>query len=117
MASIGSAALVFSFILALGAGTMGLLGARRGSRLLSENARRALWATALLVTLASMVLLYSLVNHDFQVKYVFEHSSTHLPLVYTISAFWAGQEGSLLLWFWLLRAFHSNPPSVTGGPL
>jgi len=102
MASIGSAALVFSFLLALGAGTMGLLGARRGSRLLSENARRALWATALLATLASIVLLYSLVSHDFQVKYVFEHSSTHLPLVYTISALWAGQEGSLLLWFWLL---------------
>ncbi|MBM4430252.1 MAG: heme lyase CcmF/NrfE family subunit, partial [Chloroflexi bacterium] len=102
MAWLGSLALALSFVLSVTAGAAGLLGARRGSQPLYEHARRAVWATAFLVTLAAMALLYSLVSHDFQVRYVFQHSSTHLPLIYTISAFWAGQEGSLLLWFWLL---------------
>jgi len=37
--------------------------------------------------------------------YVYEHVSTYQPTVYTLSAFWAGQEGSLLLWLWLLTIF------------
>ena len=34
-----------------------------------------------------------------------EHSARRLPTLYTLSAFWGGQEGSLLLWLFILTAY------------
>ena len=79
-----------------------LVGARGGSRRLVESARNAILVMVVLATLASAILLYLLVSHDFQVEYVYQYTSTHLPFIYTISAFWAGEAGSWLLWLWLL---------------
>ncbi len=47
---------------------------------------------------ASALLCYLLLAHQFQVQYVAEYSSSSLSVGYLISAFWAGQEGSFLLW-------------------
>lgn len=46
-------------------------------------------------------MFYIIYNHYFEYQYVWQHSSTTLPLHYIISCFWEGQEGSFLLWtFW-----------------
>ncbi len=55
-----------------------------------------------LLTLSSIWLFYLLLTHDFQTVYVASYTSRNLPLIYTIAAFWAGSEGSLLFWAWLL---------------
>lgn len=48
-----------------------------------------------------LVLFYLILNHRFEYKYVWQHSSVSLPVHYMISCFWEGQEGSFLLWqFW-----------------
>ncbi len=52
------------------------------------------------VVVASFALISALLNHDFSIAYVAQYSSSDLSTLYLISAFWAGQEGSLL--FWLL---------------
>jgi len=57
------------------------------------------------VTLASLTLIYYLYVKDFQVLYVASHVDKDLPLLYTISAFYAGTEGSLLLWTWIAMFF------------
>ena len=102
MADIGYGVLFLSLIVSLYGAIASFTRARRRAHGLVESARNAILVTAVLATLASAIFLYLLVTHDFQVKYVYQYTSTHLPLVYTISAFWAGQEGSLLLWLWLL---------------
>ncbi len=51
---------------------------------------------------ASVILIYALVTHQFQVSYVSQYSSLNLPLGYLISAFWAGQQGTFLLWILLI---------------
>lgn len=48
--------------------------------------------------LASIVLLYLILTHQFQYKYVYNYSDTSLPPGLLISTFYAGQEGSFLLW-------------------
>src|SRR5829696_3031225 len=53
----------------------------------------------------SAVLFTALVQSDFSFVYVADHTSRELPLGYTISAFWGGQEGSLLLWLLILTGF------------
>lgn len=50
------------------------------------------------VTAASLLLWYLIFANDFTVEYVAAYSSTQLPTIYKISAFWAGQQGSFLLW-------------------
>ncbi|HAW60621.1 MAG TPA: cytochrome C biogenesis protein [Actinobacteria bacterium] len=56
-------------------------------------------------TLAALILLAALVGRDFSILYVASYTSTDLSLLYTLTAFWGGQEGSLLLWLWLLSFF------------
>lgn len=46
----------------------------------------------------AMYLLSNILSHNFQMTYVWEYSSTTLPLNLLISTFYAGQQGSFLLW-------------------
>lgn len=48
--------------------------------------------------LASIYLLFLILDHRFQFSYVYRYSSRDLPLGFLISSFWAGQEGSFLFW-------------------
>ncbi len=50
------------------------------------------------ILLALFLLIYYFLIHDFNVLYVYEFSDLTLPVIYLISAVWAGKEGSLLLW-------------------
>lgn len=77
---------------------LNILGVRKDSddKLLKAQLGMALTAAA--VTLASFVLLFALLTNDFSLKYVYDYSTVDLPLAYKISAFWAGNAGSLLLW-------------------
>lgn len=54
------------------------------------------------VLLASAILTVALWRHDFSFVYVAEYTDTLLPLFYTLTAFWAGQAGSLLFWMLVL---------------
>ncbi|MDD8016785.1 MAG: cytochrome c-type biogenesis CcmF C-terminal domain-containing protein [Bacteroidota bacterium] len=47
---------------------------------------------------ASGMLLYLIVTHQFQYYYVWNYSSTDLPGPLLVSTFYAGQEGSFMLW-------------------
>lgn len=48
--------------------------------------------------IASCILLYALASSDFRVEYVANYTDRALPYAYKITAFWAGQSGSLLFW-------------------
>jgi cytochrome c-type biogenesis protein CcmF len=52
-----------------------------------------------------LLLFYLIVNHYFEYAYVFKHSSSLMPDKYIISSFWAGQEGSFLLWAIFIALF------------
>jgi cytochrome c-type biogenesis protein CcmF len=76
---------------------------RRGELIASsENAAMAVFA---FITLASAAMIYALLTRDFQVEYVWNYSNRSLSWFYTLTAFYAGQKGSLLLWAWLLSIF------------
>jgi cytochrome c-type biogenesis protein CcmF len=64
-------------------------------------ARRLYAAYALSIILASALLMRLLLSHDFRLSYVASYSERNLPSYYLFSTFWAGQEGSFMLWiFW-----------------
>src|ERR1022692_2431487 len=65
----------------------------------------AVYAIWVLVTLASGILVYSLLTGDFRFSYVAEHSNRTMPILYKFAAWWSGQEGSLLFWSFLLSSY------------
>jgi cytochrome c-type biogenesis protein CcmF len=51
-------------------------------------------------TLSAMLLMYYLLEVRAYYLYVYRFSCETFPLLYKVSAFWAGQEGSLFIWAW-----------------
>src|SRR3954465_3136089 len=108
MASFGTFALLIALALsgyAFFAGLLALAVKRRQSASLGETARRAGIAIFVCLCAAGFALIYSAFTNDFSIEYVRQHSNRALPGIYKFSALWSGQEGSLLLWAWLLAAY------------
>ena len=105
MPELGRAALVLCLGLAVYALVAGSFAAATRRRRLSRSAQNALLAAFGAALAGSIVLLVALMRNDFSFVYVAKHTSIELPTPYTISAFWSGQEGSLLLWLLILTGF------------
>jgi cytochrome c-type biogenesis protein CcmF len=84
-----------------------LYGARSGRLRWADSGRRAVYAVAILLTIAFGILELAFLRSDFSVKVVASHSSTTTPAFYRAAAAWSAQEGSLLLWVWLLSLWSS----------
>ena len=114
MAAFGSFALLIALALAAynllaGALALRLIATGRPSAIsperLADTARRAGIAVFVAVSAAAFALIWSVFTNDFSITYIMEHSNRALPAAYKFSAMWSGQEGSLLLWAWLLGTY------------
>ena len=70
-----------------------------------DAARRGAFGTVALVGVATLVLAYAFVTHDFRIRYVARYSDRSMPLPYLFAALWGGQDGSLLWWAFLLSGY------------
>src|SRR6266576_1458633 len=105
MAPLGRAALLLAFGLVLYALIAGSYAAWKRRRRLALSAQNALLAAFPVTLVAAIVLLVALGRRDMSFVYVWQHTSHKLPLGYALSAFWGGQEGSLLLWLLVLTGY------------
>ena len=96
----GETVLWLTLVLAVygGLAAAGSLRWRRAALL--ESAGNAAGGVAALASLGVALLLYALLEHDFSLRYVAQHSSRDAPLAVTLTGLWAGQAGSLLFWAW-----------------
>jgi cytochrome c-type biogenesis protein CcmF len=102
MAPLGSAALVLALaVCAYGIGAS-LYGVKTGRVEWSESGRRSVYALAGILTVAFAVLEVAFLRNDFGFNTVADTSSVTTPTFYRAAAVWSSQEGSLLLWAWLL---------------
>ncbi len=72
---------------------------------LGETARRAGIASFVAMCGAAFALVWASYTNDFSVSYILHHTNRALNPAYKFSALWSGQEGSLVLWAWLLAAY------------
>ena len=114
MATFGSLSLLIALALAAynlfaGAVALRLLATGQPAPIaperLADTARRAGIAAFVAVTAAAFALVWSVFTNDFSITYIMEHSNRALPAAYKFAALWSGQEGSLLLWCWLLATY------------
>lgn len=80
-------------------------GTARQDKRWYESGRQALYASTGLLLIALILLMIAFITNQFQVQYVAYHSNQLLPIHLKLSAIWAGQEGSLLLWAFLQVLF------------
>jgi cytochrome c-type biogenesis protein CcmF len=80
-------------------------GADRQADKLGETARRAGIASFVALSCAAFALVWASFTNDYSVSYILHHTNRDLNTAYKFSALWSGQEGSLLLWAWLLSAY------------
>jgi len=78
------------------------LGMRWDRKDLLRNGYYAVYAFFLTTIVAGAVLLQAFLKKDFGFAYVAEYSDASLSTFYRIAGFWAGQEGSFLLWLLLI---------------
>jgi cytochrome c-type biogenesis protein CcmF len=101
MASLGSALLALAFLAAVTAAALALAG-RNGERRRVDLSRRAVYAFCGLITACVVIIELAFAGDDFSFNIVAQHSSIETPGFYKMAAMWSSQEGSLLLWAWVL---------------
>jgi cytochrome c-type biogenesis protein CcmF len=72
--------------------------AHLGKEKMLKTGRLFFHITAVSVIFASVSLMYLILTHQYQYAYVWEESNSELQLPLLISTFYAGQEGSFMLW-------------------
>jgi cytochrome c-type biogenesis protein CcmF len=102
---LGSTSLLLAFLAAVYALLAGIVGIVTRRPLITKSARNAGMAVFVLVAIGAGCLEYFFFTNDFSSAYVAEHSNRALPGYYKFAALWAGQEGSLLLWTFLLSMY------------
>ena len=105
MENVGYLAVLLGFCLSIYAIVAALVGKFRRNAFLEVSAQRAVAAMWVMITTASVLLLYMILTDDFRLSYVQSTSNIDLPLPYKFAAFWGGQEGSLLFWSWILATY------------
>lgn len=105
MAELGGFALVFALMVGLYATTAAVLSRNTRKFDLLRSAENGVLVSFALLSIAAVALVYAFVTRDFSIEYVASYSSRDLPMFYTLTAFWAGQKGSLLFWAWILGLF------------
>jgi cytochrome c-type biogenesis protein CcmF len=113
---LGSAALALAFLAALAAVATALFG-RNGEQRWVDLSRRLVYALFTLLTVCVVVIEIAFAGDDFSFEVVQQHSSIDTPTFYKLAAMWSSQEGSLLLWAWVLSLASSAALYVTRGKL
>jgi cytochrome c-type biogenesis protein CcmF len=106
MASLGSALLALAFLVAVLAAALALAG-RNGKRRWVDLSRRSVYAFFGLITACVAIIEIAFAGNDFSFNIVAQHSSIETPAFYKLAAMWSSQEGSLLLWAWVLSIVSS----------
>jgi cytochrome c-type biogenesis protein CcmF len=107
VAGVGSACLAVGLLTAVYAAAASVYGARTARREWVTSGRRAIYCLAGLCVAAFAILEAAFLRTDLSYALVAEGSSRDTPTFYKVTAVWATQDGSLLLWVTLLALFSS----------
>ncbi len=105
MAALGRISILFALISSLATAALITYGMKRRSGAQVRLGHFGLLASLLFTFAASLALLMAFLGRDFSLIYVYNHSNRSLSPIFTLAAFWGGQEGSLLFWQLLISAF------------
>ncbi len=104
-ATIGQISIFTALLLAIWGIIAPIIGSRTERSGFLASTRAAIIGQFVLVTVASLSLIYALVATDFSLRYVASNTTRATPFYYRVTGLWGALEGSLLLWEWILIIF------------
>jgi len=107
MATLGRVCLLLALVVCVYGIAASIYGVRTGRFEFSESGRRSVYALAGILTVAFAILEVAFLHNDFAFNTVADTSSRTTPTFYKAAAVWSSQEGSLLLWAWLMSLWSS----------
>ncbi len=98
IAPLGRVLILASLLVSAAGAVVGFAAGRTRSREGLKWAQRFAYAFAFLMIVATAVMEYALLTHDFSVSYVAQVGSRATPTWVTIASLWSSLEGSILFW-------------------
>jgi cytochrome c-type biogenesis protein CcmF len=111
MTTLGNLLLALSAVGAIFSIIAFVMGHRMGGKQGEPATNAGYWATffvAATTTISSLILVLAFFRQDWTFMYVVQNHSTDvsgLAWLFKLSGWWAGREGSLLFWAWVLAMF------------
>ncbi|MGH2939372.1 MAG: heme lyase CcmF/NrfE family subunit [Solirubrobacterales bacterium] len=105
MASVGGVLLALAFFVAAASAVTAVVWRHDDGRV--TLARRGVYGVFFLLLTCIVIIEVSFATNDFTLNIVAEHSSNETPMFYKLAAMWSSQEGSLLLWAFVLSVVAS----------
>jgi cytochrome c-type biogenesis protein CcmF len=105
MASVGKALLALAFLVAATSAISAVVW-RHDDRIVKWS-RRGVYGVFFLLLICIVMIEISFATNYFTLNIVAEHSSNETPMFYKLAAMWSSQEGSLLLWAFVLSVVAS----------
>ena len=96
-AEYGTISLMAAFAVCVYGTVVPHMGVKSNNWNLIRSAQNASVLSFLLIAIASAVLLKALVVSDFSLRYVWEHSSTDMPLIYKLSLIFTGINSRIII--------------------
>jgi cytochrome c-type biogenesis protein CcmF len=100
MADVGKVLLALAFFVAAASAITAVVWRHDDRRV--TLARRGVYGVFFLLLACVVIIEVSFATNDFSLNIVAEHSSNETPMFYKLAAMWSSQEGSLLLWSFVL---------------
>src|SRR3954454_3458724 len=105
MASLGTFLLLAAFVTCSYAAVISVAGARRRSRRLIESGIGAFYLICAIMTAASAVLINAFLPAASSTKYAVHSPGRSPPILYKLTSYWCGFDGSIMFWVFLLSVF------------
>src|SRR3954453_17771064 len=70
-----------------------------------NSGKSGMIALFICAAMAMIAMFYLLATSQFQYEYVTDYTSSELPIIYKLTALWAGNAGSFLLWTFFLTLY------------
>ena len=105
MDHLGQVGLLVALLLAVYGTVAAAIGARTGRPALVDSARLTAYALLATASLVNGSMLVALLSNDFALRYVAENSSRSTPTFFKVLSLWAADDGSLLLWNFVLAGY------------
>jgi cytochrome c-type biogenesis protein CcmF len=105
VASVGHVLLALAFFVAASSAITAVVWRHDDARV--TLARRGVYGVFFLLLACIVIIEVSFATNDFTFNIVAEHSSIETPMFYKLAAMWSSQEGSLLLWAFVLSVVAS----------
>ena len=100
MASVGGVLLALAFFVAAASAITAVVWRQDDARVVL--ARRGVYTVFGLLLACIVIVEIAMATNEFHLNIVAEHSSIETPMFYKLAAMWSSQEGSLLLWAFVL---------------